>query len=51
MGDHGRVSGTPTIMKLPNDARFSTVCIHPDQEPDPATGSLITPIYQTSTHV
>ena len=37
-------------MKLPKNARFSTVCIHAGQEPDPATGALITPIYQTSTY-
>jgi len=37
-------------MKLPTTARFSTVCIHAGQEPDPATGALITPIYQTSTY-
>ena len=37
-------------MKLPKTARFSTVCIHAGQEPDPATGALITPIYQTSTY-
>ena len=38
-------------MKLKDDARFSTVCIHAGQEPDPATGAIITPIYQTSTYV
>ena len=38
-------------MKLPPDARFSTVCIHAGQTPDPATGAIITPIYQTSTYV
>ena len=38
-------------MKLPRDARFATVCIHAGQEPDPATGAIITPIYQTSTYV
>ena len=38
-------------MKLNNDARFSTLCIHAGQEPDPATGAIITPIYQTSTYV
>jgi cystathionine beta-lyase/cystathionine gamma-synthase len=37
-------------MKLPPSARFSTVCIHAGQEPDPTTGALITPIYQTSTY-
>src|SRR6187551_1915511 len=38
-------------MKLPDHARFSTVCIHAGQEPDPATGAIVTPIYQTSTYV
>ena len=38
-------------VKLPDGARFSTVCIHAGQEPDPATGAIITPIYQTSTYV
>src|SRR6187397_2645585 len=38
-------------MKLPKDARFSTVCIHAGQVPDPTTGAIITPIYQTSTYV
>src|SRR4051795_10504514 len=30
---------------------FETRAIHAGQEPDPATGALITPIYQTSTYV
>lgn len=38
-------------MKLNDSARFSTICIHAGQEPDPATGAIITPIYQTSTYV
>ncbi len=38
-------------MKLSADARFTTICIHAGQEPDPATGAIITPIYQTSTYV
>src|SRR6202166_1319875 len=39
------------IVKLTSHARFSTVCLHAGQEPDPATGAIITPIYQTSTYV
>src|SRR5438270_70088 len=39
------------LVKLPSRARFSTVCLHAGQEPDPATGAIITPIYQTSTYV
>jgi len=38
-------------MKLPHNARFATVCIHAGQEPDPSTGAIITPIFQTSTYV
>ena len=38
-------------MKLSERARFSTICIHAGQEPDPSTGAIITPIFQTSTYV
>src|SRR6476620_733476 len=38
-------------MKLPPAARFSTICIHAGQTPDPGTGAIITPIFQTSTYV
>src|ERR1051326_1280178 len=37
-------------MKVPPSARFSTVCIHAGQTPDPGTGAIITPIFQTSTY-
>jgi len=39
------------IVKLSSLARFSTVCLHAGQEPDLATGAIVTPIYQTSTYV
>ena len=39
------------IVKLTDRARFSTICLHAGQEPDPTTGAIITPIYQTSTYV
>src|SRR6266566_5115684 len=39
------------IVKLGSRARFSTVCLHAGQEPDPSTGAIIAPIYQTSTYV
>src|SRR6187399_1295642 len=39
------------IVKLNTHARFSTLCLHAGQEPDPTTGAIITPIYQTSTYV
>jgi cystathionine gamma-lyase/cystathionine beta-lyase/cystathionine gamma-lyase/homocysteine desulfhydrase len=38
-------------VKLRDTARFSTLCIHAGQEPDPSTGAIIVPIYQTSTYV
>src|SRR5262245_31029476 len=40
-----------STVKLKSCARFSTVCLHAGQEPDPTTGAIITPIYQTSTYV
>src|SRR6266852_7552934 len=39
------------IVKLTSRARFSTVGLHAGQEPDPTTGAIVTPIYQTSTYV
>src|SRR4029434_6425550 len=39
------------IVKLTDRARFSTICLHAGQQPDPSTGAIITPIYQTSTYV
>jgi cystathionine gamma-lyase/cystathionine beta-lyase/cystathionine gamma-lyase/homocysteine desulfhydrase len=38
-------------MKLSDHARFATVCVHAGQTPDPSTGAIITPIFQTSTYV
>jgi cystathionine beta-lyase/cystathionine gamma-synthase len=38
-------------VKLREHARFPTICIHAGQTPDPSTGAIITPIYQTSTYV
>ena len=38
-------------MKLSGREQFSTICIHAGQEPDPGTGAIITPIFQTSTFV
>jgi cystathionine beta-lyase/cystathionine gamma-synthase len=38
-------------MKLTPKARFATICIHAGQVPDPSTGAIITPIFQTSTYV
>src|SRR5205814_206726 len=39
------------IVKLTSRARFSTICLHAGQEPDPSTGAIIVPIYKTSTYV
>src|SRR3954462_11652788 len=39
------------IVKLTARAGFSTGCLNAGQEPDPTTGAIITPIYQTSTYV
>jgi len=38
------------VVKLRENAGFSTICVHAGQEPDPSTGAVITPIYQTSTY-
>jgi cystathionine beta-lyase/cystathionine gamma-synthase len=46
-----RLEYPASIVKLRDEARFSTICIHAGQEPDPSTGAIITPIYQTSTYV
>ncbi len=40
-----------STVKLRASARFETKCVHAGQTPDPATGAIITPIYQTSTYV
>ncbi len=38
-------------MKIPKDSKIETIAIHAGQEPDPLTGAIMTPIYQTSTYV
>jgi cystathionine gamma-lyase/cystathionine beta-lyase/cystathionine gamma-lyase/homocysteine desulfhydrase len=38
-------------VKLNANARFATKCLHAGQEPDPSTGAIVTPIFQTSTYV
>ena len=37
-------------MSKTQDAGFATKCIHGGLEPDPLTGAVMTPIYQTSTY-
>jgi cystathionine beta-lyase/cystathionine gamma-synthase len=39
------------IGKLRPQARLGTICLHAGQEPDPSTGAIVTPIFQTSTFV
>lgn len=34
-----------------HNKRFATRCIHAGQKPDPTTGAIMTPVYQTSTYV
>ena len=36
---------------MPDGMRFETAAIHAGQDPDPATGAAVVPIYQTSTYV
>jgi cystathionine beta-lyase/cystathionine gamma-synthase len=36
---------------MSSQPRIETLAIHAGQEPDPATGAVMTPIYQTSTYV
>lgn len=38
-------------MDLSADAQFDTLCVHAGQRPDPSTGAITTPIFQTSTYV
>jgi cystathionine gamma-lyase len=38
-------------MKIDSTAGFGTRAIHAGQTPDPTTGAIMTPIYQTSTYV
>jgi len=33
-----------------NDMRFASRCVHAGQHPDPVTGAVMTPIYQSSTY-
>jgi cystathionine beta-lyase len=37
--------------KQPNNFKFETLAVHAGTEPDPTTGAIMTPIYQTSTYV
>jgi cystathionine gamma-synthase len=39
------------VSRVPKDARFATRAVHAGLEPDPAYGSVVPPIHQTSTYV
>lgn len=43
-------SSTDPFMSAKKDANFATQCIHGGISPDPQTGAVMTPIYQTSTY-
>ena len=38
-------------MTAPTDSKLATLAIHAGQEPDPTTGAIMTPIFQTSTYI
>lgn len=38
-------------MALPDNLQFDSLAVHGGQEPDPATGSRVVPIYQTASYV
>ncbi len=38
-------------MRIRPSDRFATLAVHAGQEPDPASGAIMTPIFQTSTYV
>src|SRR5574341_1348069 len=52
-GDDRRANGCPQghTMTQPDSHHLDTLAIHAGQAPDPATGAIMTPIYQTSTYV
>src|SRR5574341_1547351 len=52
-GDDRRANGCPQghTMTQPDSHHLDTLAIHAGQEPDPSTGAVMTPIYQSSTYV
>ena len=38
-------------MTAPSNSKLATLAIHAGQVPDPTTGAIMTPIFQTSTYV
>ena len=39
------------VERASGTGRFGTLCVHAGQSPEPATGAITTPIFQTSTYV
>jgi len=39
------------MSEIPSSARFGTRAVHAGQHPDPSTGAIMTPVFQTSTYV
>jgi cystathionine gamma-lyase len=39
------------MSEIPSTARFGTRAVHAGQHPDPTTGAIMTPVFQTSTYV
>jgi len=48
--DHRKTNLNYKEKKMWSEEHFETTAIHAGQAPDPATGAVITPIYQTSTY-
>src|SRR6267378_5474446 len=44
-------ASTSSSTSIPRPMGFSTDAVHAGQEPDPVTGAVTVPIYQTSTYV
>ena len=38
-------------MTAPANSKLATLAIHAGQDPDPTTGAIMTPIFQTSTYI
>lgn len=51
LAEYGLPIPNRKVEPVSNNPHFETLAIHAGQEPDPATGAIMTPIYQTSTFV
>ena len=50
MSADGSIRAVTDEDRLPADARLATIAVHAGEEPDPLTGAVAPPIYQTSTY-